>query len=149
MKKLLLTITMLAMALTAQAGQGQVLGEGGTKENPVVQRTLRLSVASTADGTCKSFYSACQIRSEGENHDKLVIHVPQMNAQIADDFIRSLREESNFWNALRVVGFGELILRGSNYRRSISRKDFIPWCRNYEKFLAEAQRAKGQILRGL
>ena len=74
-----------------------------------------------------------------------------MDAQIADGLIRSTREEgnSNFWNALRAFGFGEVTFRGDNYGRSISRKEFIPWCRNYEKFLAEAQREQGQFSRAL
>jgi hypothetical protein len=131
--------------------KGQLFGEGGGEENPVIQRTLRQRFAATLDGGLKSIYNAIQVRSEGENDDQLVIQLPQMDAQIADGLIRSFREErnSNFWNGLRALGFGEVSFRGDNYGRSISRKEFIPWCRNYEKYLEELQRAKGQISSGL
>ena len=75
--------------------------------------------------------------------------MPEMNAEIADGLLRSMTANDNFWNGVRALGFTEVIFSGDSYRRSISKNEFIPWCRDYEKYLAALQRAKAQMSGGL
>ena len=124
--------------------KGQLFGDDA-KGSSILQASTRERFASTLDGGFKSAYNALQVRTEGKDAEKLLIHMPQMNAEIADGFIRSTREKENFWNGVRALGFTEVIFSGDNYRRSISRNEFIPWCRNYEKYLSEVERAKQQM----
>jgi len=114
--------------------------------NPVVQKTMRQNLASTLNGGLKSFYKAIEVRLEGENDEKLLVYWPEMDARTADDFIKSIsQKDANFWNALRALGFTDIILTGKNYTRPIPKKEFIQWCREYENYSAELRKVVGQM----
>lgn len=126
--------------------KSQLVVNPGDELNPVVQTTMRQHLASTLNGGLKSIYKAMEVRSEGENDEKLLIYWPEMDAQTADDFIKSIsQKDANFWNALRALGFTDLVLTGTNYTRRIPRKEFIQWCREYEKYSAELRKVVGQM----
>jgi len=129
--------------------KGQLFGNDKAKANAILEAGIRQRFAATADGGFRSIYPAMRFRSEGEHSEKLVVYMPQMNVEIADGLLRSMTANGNFWNGVRALGFTEVIFSGDSYRRSISKNEFIPWCRDYEKYLAEMQRAKGQISSGL
>lgn len=122
----------------------QLFGDRGAQENPAAQKVMRQRFASTLDGGLRSIYTAIQVRLEGDNEDKLLIYMPQMNSAIADDLIQRTRQDGNLWNGVRALGFSGVIMSGNTYRRSISRTEFIPWCRDYEKYLSQVQEAMRQ-----
>ncbi len=127
--------------------QNQLFDAEGNELNPVMQKTMRQNLASALDGGMKSIYKSLEVRLEGENEDKLVLHLGEMNAGVADNLLKTFREDKtgNFWDSLRALGCSELILSGENYRRSIPRNEFIQWCRDYEKYVSELRRVAGQI----
>ena len=131
--------------------QNQLFDAGGNELNPVMQKTMRQNLASALDGGMKSIYKGLEVRLEGENEDKLVLHLGEMNLGVADNLLKTFREDKtgNFWNSLRALGCSELVLSGDTYRRSISRSEFIQWCRDYEKYLSELRKVAGQISGGL
>jgi hypothetical protein len=119
----------------------------GAELNPAIQKTMRQRLALTMNGGLKSIYQKIEARSEGQDDEKLVIYLPEMDEQIADGLLTSFQKEkdANFWNALRALSFTDLILSGDNYQRSISQKEFTPWCRNYEEYLSKLRKATEQI----
>jgi hypothetical protein len=131
--------------------QDQLFDTGGNELHPVMQKALRQNFAATLDGGMKSIYKGLEVRLEGENEDKLVLYLGEMNASVADNLLKNFQEDKtgNIWNSLRALGCSELILRGDTYIRSIPRSKFIQWCRDYEKFLSQLRKVAGQISGGL
>jgi hypothetical protein len=131
--------------------QGQMFDAGENDLNPTMQKTMRQNLASALNGGLKSIYKSLEVRLEGENEDKMVLYLPEMNARVADGLLKTFRQDKtgNFWNGLRALGCSELILSGDNYRRSIPQNEFIQWCRDYEKYLSELRKVAGQISGGL
>ncbi len=129
--------------------KGQLFGNDKAKGNAILEAGIRQRFAATADGGFRSIYPAIRFRSKGEHSEKLLVYMPEMNAEIADGLLRSMTANDNFWNGVRALGFTEVIFSGDSYRRSISKNEFIPWCRDYEKYLAALQRAKAQMSGGL
>jgi hypothetical protein len=131
--------------------QGQFFDAGGNDLTPTMQKTMRQNFASVLDGGMKKIYKSLEVRLEGENEDKMVFHLREMNARLADEMLKTYREEKtgNFWNGLRAMGCTELILSGDNYRRSIPQNEFVQWCRDYEKYLSELHKVVGQFSGGL
>jgi hypothetical protein len=103
-----------------------LFGDDKAKGNSIVPASIRERFASTLDGGFKSVYNALQVRTEAKEADKLLIHMPQMNEEIADGLVRSTGEKENFWNGVCAFGFSEVIFSGDNYRRSIPKNQFIP-----------------------
>jgi hypothetical protein len=131
--------------------RSQLFGDHAADGNPIVQRTMRQRFASALNGGLKSVYTAFQVRSEGQNDDKLLIHLPQMNAQIADGLLRSKREkgDGNFWNGLRALGFSEVILSGDNYRRAISTNEIHTVVPQLREVFGGSAKGKGTNLKGV
>ena len=127
--------------------QGQSPTSGHGELNPSMQKVLRQNFASVFKGAFGAIYKALDVRLEGEDEDRLIFYIKEMDAGAANELLKALKDNKgrNFGNALRAMAFRELAFRGENYNISYSKTNFVDWSYNYENYLSELRKAAERI----
>jgi hypothetical protein len=121
---------------------------GGISElNPPMQKAMRQNFASVFKGAFSAIYKTMDVRLEGEEEDRLVFYIKEMDAATANELLKALKDskENNFGNALRAMAFQELTFKGDNYHISYFKTNFVDWSHNYENYLSELRKAAERV----
>jgi hypothetical protein len=127
--------------------QGQSSLSGIGELNPSIQKAMRQNFASVFKGAFGAINKALDVRLEGEDEDRLIFYIKEMDATTANELLKALKDNKgrNFGNALRAMAFRELAFRGDNYNISYSSTNFVDWSYNYENYLSELRKAAERI----
>jgi hypothetical protein len=127
--------------------KGQSPTSGSGELNPSMQKMMRQNFASVFKGAFGTIYKALDVRLEGEDEDKLIFYIKEMDTAAANELLKALKDNKgrNFGNALRAMAFRELAFRGDNYNISYSKTNFVDWSYNYENYLSELRKAAEKI----
>jgi hypothetical protein len=127
--------------------QEQSSGSKNSELNPAMQKVLRQNLASVFKGAFNAIYKSLDVRLEGENEDRLIFYVKEMDAATANELLKALKDNKgrNFGNALRAMAFRELAFKGDNYNMSFSKTNFVEWSYNYDNYLSELHKAAEQL----
>jgi len=125
----------------------QTAGDGKGELSPGMQKVMRQNFASVFKGAFNAIYKSLDVRLEGEDEDRLIFYLKEMDVGGANELLKALKDKSgrNFGNALRAMAFRELTFRGDNYSSSFFRTNFVEWSYKYEDYLSELQKAAGRI----
>lgn len=128
-------------------GQAQSPTSEGGELNSSMQKMMRQNFASVFKGAFRAIYKALDVRLEGEEEDKLIFYIKEMDAAAANELLKALKDNKgrNFGNALRAMAFRELAFKGDNYNISYSKTNFVDWSYNYENYLSELRKAAAKI----
>jgi hypothetical protein len=111
------------------------------------KKRMREILALSMAGAVQQQNNPIRIELRGDNHDLLVFSHSKLDASVADSVIRTFDNEptTNFWNAMRLMDFKEVLFIGDNFKRSVSRVEFITKGKNFEKYKADYMKAMGQV----
>ena len=131
----------------ASFSQEQSSGSENGELNPALQKIMRQNFASVFKGTFSASYKSLDVRLEGEEDDRLVFYIREMDSTTASELLKILKDNKgrNFGNALRAMAFRELVFSGDNFNRSFSKTNFIEWSYGYENYLSELRKAAGRL----
>jgi hypothetical protein len=78
-----------------------------------------------------------QVEVVGDSRDVLLFQLPSMNGEIANELIQGFKEQdANFWNAMRLMNYSQVVFAGNGYKRVVSREEFLGYGKDYEKYKA-------------
>ena len=122
--------------------KAQSSGGENTELNPALQKVMRQNFASVFKGAFNAVYKALDVRLEGENDDRLIFYIKEMDAATANELLKALKDNKgrNFGNALRAMAFRELAFSGDNYNMAFYKTNFVEWSYKYEDYLSELQK---------
>jgi hypothetical protein len=115
--------------------------------SPEMQKTMRGRLAAAFNGSFNAVYKSFVVKLMGTNDDVLVFSCMDLDGKGMSDILKTFKDnkDGNFFNGLTAMGFSEFDLEANNYRRAIPRSEFIQWCRNYDKYMAELQKVVSQM----
>lgn len=115
-------------------------GENNTL-NPALQKVMRENFASVFKGAFNAVYKGLDVRLEGENDDRLIFYIKEMDAATANELLKALKDNKgrNCGNALRAMAFRELAFSGDNYNMSFNKANFVEWSYKYEDYLSSLE----------
>jgi hypothetical protein len=127
--------------------QEQTSGSDNGELNPAMQKVMRQNFASVFKGAFNAIYKSLDVRLEGENEDRLIFYLKEMDAATANELLKALKDNKgrNFGNALRAMAFRELAFRGDNYNMSFSKTNFVEWSYKYDNYLSELHKVAGRL----
>jgi hypothetical protein len=110
----------------------------GTEEDGLSQETkkrMREGLALQLSGGFQKQNNPIRVDVVGDNHDVLLFQLPSMNEELANELIQEFRQgDANFWNGMRLMNYREVAFSGDGYNRIVTRKEFIGYGKDYEKY---------------
>ncbi len=161
------TVQSSAVASTSEAGRVYVKDRGAEGEatssdnangssdrdgiDPEVKRQMRQMLALQFNGSLQQEYKGLNVNATGDRLDVLHFSWPSMNDEFVAGFIRGAGDgsTSNFWNALRLTGFTEIVFSGNGYRNTIPRETFTKYGKGYEQYKSGFLKHADAFVKGL
>lgn len=121
--------------LTPATGKLGSVDDGLT---PKTKQRMRESLALQLSGLLQKQNNPMRVDVIGNDHDVLFFQLASMNERLSDDFINELARsgDGNFWNAMRLMNYNEIVFSGDSYNRIISRKEFLGFGKDYDSYKA-------------
>ena len=112
------------------------LGNKDDGLTPEAKKMMREMFALEMSGALHKQNNPINVEVAGNNHDVLLFQSPAMNDAIADEMIKAFRvdENANFWNGMRLMDYSQVVFSGTSYKKIVTRKEFLNYGKNYEKY---------------
>lgn len=112
----------------------------GTEEDglaPETKKRMREGLALQLSGGFQKQNNPIRVDVVGDNHDVLVFRLPSFNAELGNELIQEFSQgDANFWNAMRLMNYQQVVFSGDAYERTVARKEFSRYGKDYEKYKA-------------
>lgn len=104
--------------------------------SPDTKKRMRESLALQLAGAMQKQNNPIRVDVTGTDHDILVFELPSMNDDMAEELIQELRQanDANFWNAARLMNYGQVVFSGDSYKKVVSREEFLSYGKDYDKY---------------
>ncbi len=106
--------------------------------SPATKKRMRETLALELAGAMQKQNNPLRIELTGKEHAILSMELPSMDKESSDELIQKLNEgDANFWNAMRLMNFSQVVFSGDRYNRIITRDEFLQYGKDYEKYKAD------------
>lgn len=113
--------------------------EVGTEDDglsPDTKKRMREGLALQLAGGLQKQNNPILVDVTGADHNILVFQLPSMNDQMAEELIQEFRQENdaNFWNAVRLMNYSQVVFSGDSYKKVVSREEFLDYGKDYNRY---------------
>jgi hypothetical protein len=112
------------------------LGTDDDGLSPDTKKRMREGLALQLAGGLQKQNNPIRVDVTGADHDILVFQLPSMNDEMAEELIQEFRQanDSNFWNAARLMNYSQVVFSGDSYKKVVSREEFLAYSKDYDKY---------------
>lgn len=112
------------------------LGNEDDGLSPDAKKRMREGLALQLAGGLQKQNNPIRVDVTGADHDILVFELPSMNDEMARELIQEFKQanDSNFWNAARLMNYSQVVFSGDAYKRVVSRAEFLSYGKEYDKY---------------
>jgi hypothetical protein len=140
-------------ALSSYAITSRSDADLGTEEDglsPETKKMMRENLTLEMSGLFQKLNSPIRVDVVGANHDVLVFQLASMNSESANELIQGFRQENdaNFWNAMRLMRYSQVIFTGDSFKRVVEREEFLNFGKDYEQYKAAFLKASKSLKAG-
>jgi hypothetical protein len=115
--------------------------------SPDTKKRLREMIALQMAGMFQKQNNPIRVDVVGNDHDVFVFYLPS-NLD-PKDVLREFRTgNANFWNGMRLTNYAQVVFSGHTSKRVVSRKEFLGYCKDYDKYKATFLRATRDLQAG-
>ena len=116
---------------------------------PETKKRMREMLALEMAGAMQKQNNPIRIDVVGDSHDVLLFQLPSMNDESANELIEGFRQgDANFWNAMRLMNYSQVVFSGDGYRKIVTKEEFIGYGKDYEEYAAGVLKAAKRFQTG-
>ncbi len=104
---------------------------------PEAKKRMREMLALQLAGGLQQQNNPIHVEVTGDSHDVLLFQLPSMSDAVSNELIQRFRGgDANFWNAMRLMNYRQVVFSGESYKKIVTREEFLRYGKDYEKYKA-------------